>query len=507
MDTRELVRETAGKLRAERSLSQFVQQAWEHAPFLSAELDWNWHIELLCEALERVYRGEVRNLLVMAPPRHTKSLVVSVFWPAWVWVQDPGFNWIYGSHLQSLSRRDTRRMRQLVDTAWYQRRWGEAVVPSEETWSQTELEIGAGGSRLATSVGSGPTGRGGDAIVVDDPMDIDDARSQEVRESTYEWFADAMSSRLNQPKEGRKVVVAQRVHPRDLPGRILEGEVGGQWEVIQLPGLYEEEHSVVTLEGLEDPRDTEGEPLHPDRADAEALRALVPGSEAVFRTLVQQDAQARGGELFDRGNVQLADRDMHGPPVRVVAVDKAGTPEKEAGPSTSYTAMVQLAMDEDRVTRVEDVERGRWGPGSRENRILQFCECVAQRLENRPTVGDPKRAFKVYIEQEPGSSGKDSARATVAMLGKNGFRAEADPASGDKFDRMDPLAGAVERGEVSVRKGEDWVEPFLQELDDTAPGVPIVDQVDAAARAYNRGIEELSGDGEKSKTATVFGVG
>lgn len=481
--------------RFEDDLSVFVRKAWEAAPFLSHNLVWNWHLDLLCGVLERVYRGEIRNLLLLAPPRHTKSLLASVFWPAWVWARDPGFEWIYGSHLQSLSRRDTRRMRQIVEGDWYRGLWGEEVVPSRETWSQTELEVGAGGSRLATSVGSGPTGRGGDAIVVDDPMDIDDARSKEVRESTYEWFVDAMASRLNQPKRGRKVVVGQRVHPRDLPGRILDGEVGSGWEVVQLPGLYEEDLSVVTPEGLEDERTVEGEPLHPERADESALRSLVPGSEAVFRTIIQQDARSRGGQLFDSADVERVEGDLKDPKVRIVAIDKAGTPEEEAGPATSYTAMVQLAMDEDRTTRVEDVERGRWSAGPRERKILDFCERVASRLENRPDIGDSKRAFTVYVEQEPGSSGQDSARATVSMLQKNGFRAEADPATGDKFGRMDPFAGAVERGEVSVKRGEDWTQPFLQELDDTAPGAPIVDQTDAAARAYNCGIEEMSEQG------------
>lgn len=500
------VARAAATVRMERSLAHFSREAVKHVPFGPDELEWNWHIDLFCEVLERVYRGEIRNLLILAPPRHTKSLIASAFWPAWVWVRDPGFEWITGSHKQGLSRRDVDRHRKVVASDWYQARWGHLSEPDRETWSRTEIANLAGGRRLATSVGSGTTGRGGDAIIIDDPIDIDDARSEEVRNSTWSWFTDTISSRLNHPKRGRKVVIGQRTHPRDLAGRLLEGESQNRYEVVQLPGLYEEAHSRVTPEGLEDPRE-EGEPLHPARAEEEDLRGLVPGSEAVFQTVIQQNARSRGGTLFDRGDIQLAEGDLWGADLRVVYIDKASTAEEDAGPSTSYTAMVQLAMDIDRRVRIEDVERGRWSSGPRENRIEQFCERVARRLENRPGIGDPRRAFKIFIEQEPGGSGKDVAEATVARLQRSGFRAETDRAGRDKFGRMDPFAGAVERGEVEVKKGEEWVEPFLAELDDCAPGVPIVDQADAASGGYNRGVEVLAErDKSKKKSATVFGV-
>src|SRR5687767_9756750 len=94
---------------ARRSLREFVEQAWpivESVPFVA-----NWHIDEVCKQLEAVTGGEVRRLLINIPPGSAKSLIVSVFWPAWEWATDPTKRYLTASYGQDLATRDAVKMR------------------------------------------------------------------------------------------------------------------------------------------------------------------------------------------------------------------------------------------------------------------------------------------------------------------------------------------------------------------------------------------------------------
>src|SRR4051812_31748873 len=97
---------------ARRSLVEFARQSW-HIVEPGRQYVHGWHVDAIVEHLEAVTRGEIRNLLINMPPRHMKSLLVSVFWPVWVWCTHPEKRWIFSSYAQSLSRRDSVKCRRL----------------------------------------------------------------------------------------------------------------------------------------------------------------------------------------------------------------------------------------------------------------------------------------------------------------------------------------------------------------------------------------------------------
>ena len=109
--------------RAGRSLREFVRQAWPivepSTPFVPG-----WHIDAIIDHLEAVTQGQIRNLLINVPPRHMKSLLVSVFWPAWEWIRFPQRRFLYSSYAAQLSIRDSVKCRRLIESSWYQERWG-----------------------------------------------------------------------------------------------------------------------------------------------------------------------------------------------------------------------------------------------------------------------------------------------------------------------------------------------------------------------------------------------
>src|ERR1700752_4783317 len=114
----EIEREFAG-----RKLGEFVRQAWCIVEPSTTFIP-NWHIDAIIDHLEAVSRGEIRNLLINVPPRHAKSLLVSVFWPVWEWIRWPHRRWLFSSYAAQLSIRDSLKCRRLIDSPWYQSNWG-----------------------------------------------------------------------------------------------------------------------------------------------------------------------------------------------------------------------------------------------------------------------------------------------------------------------------------------------------------------------------------------------
>lgn len=195
------------------------------------------------------------------------------------------------------------------------------------------------------------------------------------------------------------------------------------------------------------------------------------------------------GLIFDRADFNIGAAPPAGEGVkRVMYVDKAGT--EAAG--ASYTVILLLAHTPNGLTFIEDVTRDRWKASRREKVIRQKAEAVAREYG--------KTGFQVVVEQEPGSSGKESAENTISNL--QGFRAYADKPSGDKFDRADPFAAQVQVGNVYLCEGG-WVEDYLRELHNAEPGAEYLDQMDASSGAYNWVTQKW----KRGKTGGTWGTG
>src|SRR5262245_33410070 len=161
---------------ATRNLRDFVLQAWDvvepSTPFVPG-----WHVDAIIEHLEAVSLGQIRNLLINVPPRHMKSLAVSVFWPAWEWIRWPERRWLFASYAESLAIRDNVRSRRLIQSMWYQNNWGGRFQFAGDQNEKRKVETNRGGHRIAVGTGGAATGEGGDRLVIDDPHKIADADS------------------------------------------------------------------------------------------------------------------------------------------------------------------------------------------------------------------------------------------------------------------------------------------------------------------------------------------
>ncbi len=267
---RDLIRTEKERRAASASLYEFVKQSW-HVVEPGVKFIESWHIEEICEHLEAVSDGEIQKLLVNIPPRHSKSTIVSVMWPMWEWLTQPDQKFLCASYSGNLSIRDNLKARRLVQSPWYQERWGHMFKLSGDQNAKQRFENDKTGYRLATSVGGTATGEGGSRLILDDPHSAQEAQSDTIRESALDWFDMVWSTRLNDPRNDAMVTIMQRLHDRDISGHILD-DIGG-WEHLMIPAEWDGVPRRSVL-GVYDPRQVGGELICPERFGEKEITEL-----------------------------------------------------------------------------------------------------------------------------------------------------------------------------------------------------------------------------------------
>jgi predicted phage terminase large subunit-like protein len=208
-----------------------------------------------------------------------------------------------------------------------------------------------------------------------------------------------------------------------------------------------------------------GENPHLDQDEyRESLSQLDPTTRA---QLLEGDWTVRpAGGFFDRAWFKLGSTPAaHA--TRVRYYDKAGT----EGGTGARTAGVLMARNSDSTFTVEHVITGRWSSMQREAMILQLAQTDNARYPGTVT----------WVEQEPGSGGKESAENTIRNLA--GYTIRAERVTGDKRTRAMPFASAAEAGNVNYLSG-DWNGDYLDEMHSFDQGLK--DQVDASSGAFNK---------------------
>ncbi len=301
------------KILAEKSLAEFVKAMWiSMDPHTYTH---GWHIDAICEHVEAVVNGEIKRLSINIPPRHMKSLSISVGLAPWAWLKKPMLQFLYSSYASSLSIRDGVKARRVLDSSQYKSWWGDRFKLTSDQNTKIRFDNDKGGYRICTSVDGMTTGEGGDIIVIDDANNIKEAESETTRMATNNWFDEVMQSRFNDPKTGALVSIQQRTHAKDLSGHI-QAKYGNEYTYLILPCRFEidskRKNSLKTFHGFTDPRKKKGELLWPERFGPEEVDALehALGSYAAAGQLQQRPSPREGGiiplDKFQRYTVMPA---------------------------------------------------------------------------------------------------------------------------------------------------------------------------------------------------------
>lgn len=470
-----------------RSFRDFHRMSWDIVE-PGMPLIENWHLDAIADHGQAIGVGDIQNLLINVPPRNTKSTLISVQLPAWMWTWKPSEQILSASYVQPLAERDSRASRRLIQSAWYQHRWGDVFKLSGDQNAKKRYDNDKNGSRQAISVEKG-TGDGGDLILIDDPHDVHEANSPTAIANAVLWWKETMSTRHNDAKTGRFVIIMQRVHENDLSGHVLANEMG--WDHLNLPAEYEGQcvvevrHSCSqqviakneetqkkepieekgTSIGFIDPRTEPDELLNPVRFPRPVIDRIKHklGEHASAGQLGQRPSP-RGGGMMKMERVRIV-REV--PPGLVGVVrgwDKAAT---EGG--TCNSAGVKIGRYRDGRFIFLHVVKGAWSSHKREEEIR--AQAILDGI-----------ACRIVHEQEPGSGGKDSALATSRNLAE--FDVRSRTATGNKVTRADPMSRTIERGDFDMVEG-DWNQDFIDEMKNW-PASKRLDQGDAAATAYNQ---------------------
>jgi predicted phage terminase large subunit-like protein len=407
---------------------------------------YQWQVEHLCHiriALDQITSGAIDRLMIFCPPRHGKSAMTTIRYPVWRLAREPELPIIIGAYNQTLANRFSRQARKIAAT--------QMTLDPERMAVEEWLTVQGGGVR-AVGVGGGITGTGAGLIMIDDPVKSrEEAESATYRERVWDWYTDDLYTRR---EPGCALVLIQtRWHEDDLAGRILASEDGPNWRVVNLPALAQEGDPLLRQPGAA---------LWPDRYDEQALAQIrmVLGTYA-FEALYQQRPVPPGGGMFKREWFDV----VGAAPAKAERIrywDKAGTQD-----SGDYSAGCKIARDDDGVFYIEDVLRGQWSALARERIIRQTAEIDGA-------------ATSIWLEQEPGSGGKESAQSSLRNLA--GFRAYAETVTGDKQTRAMPFAAQCEARNVKLVRG-DWNAAFLDELT-SFPYGSHDDMCDAAGGAF-----------------------
>lgn len=459
-------------MKPDLSLHAYLRAAW-HTVHPDQDFVDNWHIRAMCEHVEAIFFGSFRNLVINVPPRTLKSITM-IMATTWVWTWNPSHKFICGSFGENLSTEHNVLARRIIESPFYQDRYGDRFQLTTDQNRKTRFDNNRSGYRISTSVGSRITGRGADTEVVDDPISVRDAHRTKVMENTIAWFDQEMSTRFNDPKSGRTIVIMQRLHEKDLTGHVF-GKFGDDYERLILPMRFDPERQRVTVLGFEDPRGKKGELLFPDRIpEVEVDRLERRLGPYMTSGQHQQAPSPPEGGLFKRQWFRV----VQAIPTEGVVLcrfwDTAATDPDERSRKgkdpgdPDWTVGVKMARYPNGRFCIVHVIR-----------VQVEGEHIHSLIVN--TAKSDGRNVKVREEEEGGSSGKQVTSQRRQAL--PGYDYDGVRSTGAKTVRWQPMINFAFNGLIDMLAGE-WNTEFLDELSNV-PFAAHDDQADAAAGAYN----------------------
>jgi len=445
----------------QQRLSAFTRQAFKTVvpdPYLP-----NWHLEAYAHHLEEVARGRIRRLVITVAPRSLKSISASVAFPAWLLGRDPTKQIVCLSYAQELAVKNANQCRALMNASWYKSAFPGTVISRLKN-TETEVETTRGGFRFSTSVGGVLTGRGGDIIIIDDPIKPADAMSETVRTNVNEWFDRTVHSRLNRQVNGAIILVMQRLHVDDLAGHVLER---GGWTHLNLPAEAEVDEIIPIGRGRFHHRRI-GDLLQPERNPRWVLDEFKRNLGAFdYAAQYQQSPVPLGGNMFNPAAIRRFEGDLGAEPgdMFVQSWDTATKPGELNDASVCTTWLARRGA-----YYLVDVFRARLGYPDLRRAVIDL------HVFWRPEA--------VLIED------KASGESLIQDLVSDGVYAIPIRPEGDKVMRAHAATLPFEAGRVALPRTAPWLGEFEAELR-AFPHGRHDDQVDSASQFLNWAREGL----------------
>jgi predicted phage terminase large subunit-like protein len=451
------------------SFYEFVKEFWDC--IIPEKPVYNWHIKYLCNeaqtVIERVIKGEKKlyDLIINVSPGSTKSTIFSVMLPGYIWTKKPSLSFIGGSYSSNLALDLGLRNRDLILSEKYLDTYPNVRLRPDQS-AKSEFMNTKRGKRISVGVGGSITGKHGDIIVIDDPLDPTRAVSETSLETANKWMSGTLPTRKKDKAITPTILIMQRLHQNDCSANMIERArkaaklEGGKPKIkhICIPAEITDKIKPPNLRSF-----YKNGLMDPIRLSRSVLNEAQAEGDYIYSGQFLQWPIPAGGLMFETEKITLASPPRHWK-MRVRFWDNAVSKNKRA----AYTVGVLMGRDEYDIYWILDVIRKRLKTGERET------------LKKKTAQLDGKEII-IGIEQEPGSAGVDQAVNTVKNLA--GYRVKVVKPTGDKVVRADAFSVQVNFGNVRMVPAE-WNSIYTNELD-FFPESTYKDQVDASSGAFN----------------------
>jgi predicted phage terminase large subunit-like protein len=384
----------------------------------------NWHQHRINDALERVFIGQCKRLIINVPPRSGKTELAVKMFIAWATGHHPDCEWIHASYSKRLAARNTYETRGYMTHELYAEVF-PALRLRDDGKAKDEFYTSTGGVVYATGAGGTITGYGagkkrtgfGGAVIIDDPLKADDAHSITMRTNVNDWYMSTMQSRLNSP-DTPVIVIMQRLHEDDLTGFLMRGGSGEAWDHLVIPAL-----------------DDSGASYWEAQLPTERLIQMRTANSMIFAgQYMQTPAPMEGGiyktRWFERRHEYAAP--FHGFDRVILSVDGAYT-AKEQNDASAITA---------------------WGIKGNDAYLL---DCHNVRLEYPELLALIIRLYGQHGAQMLLVENKASGLALIPDLQRAGLSVVGYDPTRDKITRAVASSSVCEAGRVLLPKRADWL--------------------------------------------------
>ena len=473
-----------------RSFEKFGKEFWEEQS--NDTLKWSWHMGYICEQLEKVayrvanYEPNEADMIINVPPGTSKTSLALVLFPVWCWTKWPWMKFITVSYASDLSLESAEKSRDIITSEKFKEYYPHLQLKKDKAGKSNYmlqervynkktgrlLGVKNRGTRYSTSVKAKVTGFHAHIILIDDPLNPQQATSKVELDATNAWLANTLYNREAEKGVTTRVTIMQRVHQNDPTGYFLKrskDDPNYPLQHICLPG----EIKVPAYAKLVHPPELKDNYvdglLDPTRMPYDILMGLKARmGQYAYAGQVGQSPTPPGGNMFKVDKFEVLRSIPEGWKIdKVIRYwDKAAT--AGAGAYTVGLKMARIHKGIETRYVILDVVRGQWASEQREERIKQVALIDGIRVH-------------VWVEQEPGSGGKESAKATIKnLIGTAAVYAEV--VRGDKEYRADPFSVAVNNGHVWLMEAK-WNYELIEEYR-FFPNSTYKDQVDAGGAAF-----------------------
>ncbi len=413
----------------------------------------NWYVRYIAYQLVGLFdRGKARAILNV-PPRYGKSQLISAF-TAWLMGKNPALRVIVVSYARDLSVQHAHEFRAIVASDWYRE-----LFPDFEIKRATDQRVTTtlNGYRVASSIQGSITGVGADLIILDDPLKAQDTYSKAIRENVNQTYDNAIYSRLDKKKDGQILLVAHRLHERDLCGHVL---AKGDWDQIVIPAIETEDRWYrYGSEPYQEYLRLAGEPLHAEREGLLELEDAKQNSgPTAFEAQYQQAPVPETGNVIKVGWLRYCEELPNEFDLVFVSWDTASTMDGNYSVGTVWGLRGRTAF-------VMDMDRGRWEGPELRGRI----EALTRRHGADVTLIENTELGRVLTQE---------------MRRSSEIRPQLWTPTGEKYVRIAVQAYKFEIGEVVLLRQAPWLQTYIGELL-AFPNGEYDDIVDSTSQALN----------------------